>query len=106
MELTVSLLAKTLGATGVESAGGDARFAVQGKQGGHLKVSVSARQQRFMCTLTDGAGVVRSTVDVGPVAHVTEDPAFPGRVTLHVGRNLIHIDTLPSLAIEIASVIE
>ena len=103
MELTVATLAKHLGATGVESSGGDARFAVQGPLGGHLKVSISARQQRFMGTLSDGAGVIRCTIDVAPVAHVTEDSAFPGRVTLHVGKTLIHIDTVPSLAIEVAT---
>lgn len=103
MELTVSTLAKHLGATGVESVGGDARFAVHGPQGGHLKVSLSARQQRFMGVLSDSSGVVRCSVDVAPIAHVTEDPSFPGRVTLHVGKSLIHIDTLPSLAIEVVT---
>ncbi len=103
METTISLLAKHLGATGVESSGGDARFAVEGAGGGHLKVSISARAQRFMGVLSDGAGVVRATVDVAPISSVTEDPAFPGRVTLHVGRQLVHIDTKPTLAIEIAT---
>lgn len=103
METTISMLAKHLGATGVESVGGDARFAVEGAQGGHLKVSISGRQQRFMAVLSDAAGVTRCTVDVAPVAHVTEDPAFPGRITLHVGKNLIHVDTKPSLAIEVVT---
>lgn len=101
MELTVSLLAKHLGATGVESSGGDARFAVHGPQGGHLRVSLSAKQQRFMCVLSDANGVTRCSVDVAPVAHATQDPAFPGRMTLHVGKMQIHIDTLPSLAVEV-----
>lgn len=104
METTERTLARRLGAIGVEGAGGDARFAVQGKQGGHLKVSLSARQQRFMGVLSDQAGVVRCTVDVAPVAHVTEDKNFPGRVTLHVGKTLIHIDTLPDIAIEILTI--
>jgi len=104
MELTVSTLAKHLGATGVESSGGDARFAVHGAQGGHLRVSISARQQRFMGVLMDGNGVTRCSIDVAPVSHVTEDVGFPGRVTLHVGKTLIHIDTLPSLAIELQTI--
>ncbi|MFO0746739.1 MAG: hypothetical protein U1F43_13865 [Myxococcota bacterium] len=104
MELTVSTLAKHLGATGVESIGGDARFTVDGPQGGHLKVSISARQQRFMGVLSDASGVVRCSVDVAPVAHVTEDPEFPGRVTLHVGKTLLHIDTKPSLAFAITTI--
>jgi len=104
MELTVSTLAKHLGATGIESSGGDARFAVHGAQGGHLKVAISGRQQRFMGVLLDATGVTRCSIDVAPVAHVTEDAAFPGRVTLHVGKTLIHIDTIPSIAIEVHTI--
>ncbi len=103
METTISLLAKKLGATGVESSGGDARFVVEGAGGGHLKVSVFGRTQRFMGVLTDAQGHIRSTVDVAPVSSVSEEPAFPGRVTLHVGRTFVHIDTKPTLAIEVAS---
>ena len=103
MALTISTLAKHLGATGLETAGSDARFAVPGREGGQLKVSVFGGQQRFMGVLSDAAGVVRCSVDVAPVAHVTEDAAFPGRVTLHVGRALLHIDTVPSLAIAVAT---
>ncbi len=103
METTISMLAKHLGATGIESSGGDARFAVEGLGGGHLKVSVSARTQRFMGVLSDASGIVRSTVDVAPVSSATTDPAFPGRVTLHVGRVLVHIETKPTLAIEVAT---
>lgn len=103
MEATISLLAKHLGATGVESSGGDARFAVEGAGGGHLKVHISSRLQRFMGVLSDAQGVVRASVDVAPVGSVTEDVAFPGRVTLHVGRTLVHIDTKPTLAIEIGT---
>jgi hypothetical protein len=104
METTEKTLAKRLGAIGVEGAGGDARFAVQGARGGHLKVSLSARQQRFMGVLSDESGIVRCSVDVAPVAHVTEDKDFPGRVTLHVGKTLIHIDTVPDIAIEIMTI--
>ena len=66
-------------------------------------MSLSARQQRFMGVLSDANGISRCSVDVAPVAHVTEDPAFPGRVTLHIGKTLIHIDTLPDLAIEMVT---
>ena len=106
METTISLLAKHLGATGVESSGGDARFAVEGAGGGHLMVHISARQQRFMAVLSDSNGVVRTTVDVAPINHITEDKAFPGRVTLDVGRVHVHIDTKPTLAIEVTTPLE
>jgi hypothetical protein len=71
MESTVSLLAKVLGAKGVESSASDTRF------------------------------VADSSIDVAPVTKVKEDPATPGRVSLHVGRTLVHIDSQPSIAIEI-----
>ena len=51
----------------------------------------------------DAAGVTRVTVDVAPVSHVKEDPSFPGRITLHVGKQLIYIDSRPTLSIEIVS---
>jgi hypothetical protein len=97
------MLAKTLGASSVEAAGRDARFVVDGPQGGQMKVSIEAGSQRFMAVLIDSGGVTRCSVDVGPVAHVKDDPKFPGRVTLHLGKTLIHIDSRPSLAIEIVS---
>ncbi len=68
-----------------------------------LKISVDARRQRVQATLTDGGGVMRSTVDVAPVSHVVQDPAFGGRVLLHVGTLQIRIDSKPTLAIEIIS---
>jgi hypothetical protein len=103
MDTTISLLARTLGATAIETAHGDARFIVDGLSGARLKVSVFGRTQRFMGVLTDAQGQVRSTVDIAPVSSASEDPAFPGRVTLHVGRTLVHIDTKPTLAIEVVS---
>ena len=42
-------------------------------------------------------------LDLAPVTHVTEDKAFPHRVTLQVGTVLVHIDAQPTLAIEIVS---
>lgn len=102
METTISLMAKVLGAHGVESAGADARFAVEGADGSVLKISLEGRTQRFMATLLDAAGVIRVSVDVAPVSHVVQDPAFPGRVTLHVEqKERIHIDSRPTPAIEI-----
>lgn len=104
MEQTVSIMAKVLGAHGVESSGPDARFAVEGSDGSILKVSVEGRTQRFMAVLLDPGGVARVSVDVAPVVHVMQDPAFPGRVTLHVEkRERIHIDSRPTPAIEIVS---
>jgi len=103
MDATVALLAKHLGSHGVEAAGADARFFVDGPEGARLKVSIEGSQQRFMAVLVDSAGVTRCTVDLAPIAHVVEDKQFPGRVTLHVGKHFVHIDTIPSLAIEIVS---
>jgi hypothetical protein len=53
--------------------------------------------------LVDGRGVVRADLDVAPIQKVTEDPAFPGRVTLHVGVLRIQIDSKPTLAVEVLS---
>lgn len=101
MEDTVKRLAKVLGASGLESVGPDVRFAVDATDGSRLKVSIEGQQQRFMAVLLDAKGVTRSSLDVAPVKKVTEDAAFPGRVTLHVGTMMIHIETKPSLAIEL-----
>lgn len=103
MENSIRRAAKVLGANSVESVGGHYSFAAEGAQGGRLKVSVSSAQQRLMAVLQDAAGVTRATVDVGPVAHVTEDAAAPGRVTVHTGHLLIHLDSQPSLAIEVVT---
>jgi len=103
MDFTYTRLAKVLGATAVEGSGPNARFAVHGPAGGVLKVSAEGNEQRVMAVLLDAAGVTRCTVDVAPVTHVTEDPGFPGRVTLHVGSTLVIIDSKPSLAIEVTS---
>lgn len=103
MDDTIKRLAKVLGANGLESLGSDARFAVDAADGSRLKVSTEAHQQRFMAVLYDSKGVTRADVDIAPVQKVTEDPAFPGRITLHVGTLLIQIDSKPTLAIEILS---
>lgn len=103
MDSSVSRLAKVLGASGVESAGHDARFSVDGADGSRLKVSIEGDQQRFMGVVIDAAGVTRCTLDVAPVTHVAEAPGFPGRVSLHLGKTIIHIDSRPSIAIEIVA---
>ena len=103
MDTTVSLMAKTLGAHGVESAGSDARFAVEGSDGSVIKVSIEGRQQRFMAVLIDAAGVTRTSLDVAPVSHVLEDKSTPGRVTLHLGKHRIHIDSRPIPSIEMVT---
>ncbi len=103
MNDTFKHMARVLGASGVEGAGHDARFMVDGPQGGKLKVSLEGDVQRIMATLNDAAGVTRVTIDVAPVAKAVEDPETPGRVTLHVGGVMIHLDSKPSLAIEIVS---
>jgi hypothetical protein len=103
METTVRRLAKILGASGVEGAGHDARFMVEGVNGDCLRVSVEAQQQRLMAVLQDGSGRTRTTVDVAPITRVTEDINATGRATVHIGRMLIHIDSDPVLSIEIVS---
>jgi hypothetical protein len=103
MDTTVTRFAKVLGAAEVQVAGHDVRFAIDGTQGDRLRVSFEGDQQRFMAVLIDGNGITRSTIDVAPVTKVEEDRAYPGRVTLHVGRTLIHVDSKPTLAIEIES---
>ncbi|MFO0555926.1 MAG: hypothetical protein U0271_46540 [Polyangiaceae bacterium] len=106
MDTTVSLMAKTLGASGVESSGSDARFSVESADGSRLKVSLEGRQQRFMGVLIDAAGVTRASIDVAPVSHVKDDAAYPGRITLHVGKQLVHIDSRPTIAMEIVTQVE
>lgn len=103
MDTTVTIMAKTLGALGVESSGADACFAVEGSDGSVLKISLEGRQQRFMAVLIDAAGVTRASVDVAPVSHVKDDPSFPGRVTLHVGKQRIHLDSRPTPTIELVT---
>jgi hypothetical protein len=103
MDDTTKRLAKVLGASGVESLGNDVRFAVDSSDGARLKVNIEGTHQRLMAVLLDAKGVVRADLDVAPIQKVTEDPAFPGRVTMHVGTLLIQIDSKPTLAIEILS---
>ena len=103
METTVRRLAKILGASGVEGAGHDARFIVEGVNGDVLRVSLEGQQQRLMAVLQCAHGRTRCTVDVAPVTRVTEDVNTPGRATLHIGHMLIHIDSDPALSIEIVS---
>ncbi len=104
MDNTISLLAKTLGARGVEASGHDVRFAVEAADGSRLKVATMGSSQRLMATLIDGQGVTRGTIDVAPVTRALEDhKAFPGRVTLQVGKMLVHIDSQPTLGFEIVT---
>lgn len=103
MDDTLRRLAKLLGARGVEGTGGDARFSVDGADGSRLKVSIDGARQRFMCVLQDGSGVTRVDLDVAPVKKAAEDPSFPGRVTFHVGMLTIHVDSKPTLAVEVVT---
>lgn len=103
MEASIQRAAKVLGASAVQGAGPNFSFASQGPGGDELAVSMSGAQQRLMAVLKDAAGVTRGTVDVGPVSHVTEDPEHPGRVTVHVGHVLVHLDSRPTLGIGIVS---
>jgi hypothetical protein len=57
-----------------------------------------------MVTLRDGQGVVRCSLDMAPVSECFEEPEFPGRVTLRVGNQLLHMENDPSLAVELESI--
>ena len=103
MDDTIRRLARLLGAQGVEGTGGDARFAVDGADGSKLKVSIDGARQRFMCVLKDGKGVTRADLDIAPVKKAAEDPGFPGRVTFHVGMLAVHVDSEPTLAVEVVT---
>jgi hypothetical protein len=103
MDSTVARFAKVMGASEVQVAGHDVRFAVDAGEGGRLRVSFEGDQQRLMGVLIDANGVTRCSIDVAPVAKVVEDRSMPGRVTLHIGHCRIHIDSKPTLAIEIES---
>jgi hypothetical protein len=103
MDDTIRRLTKVLGATGVESMGHDTRFTVEGADGSKLKVNIEAQQQRFMAVLVDAKGVTRATVDVAPVKTASEDPNYPGRVTLHLATHQLHVESKPSLAVELVS---
>lgn len=104
MENTVHRLAQILGASGVEVAGHDARFAVKDASGAVLKVSIEGDEQRFMCVLKDSAGETRCSIDVGRVTHVREEKGFDGRVRLELGKLMLVIDSKPTLAVEIVTI--
>ena|SRR3979409_2667231 len=103
MDSTIRRMAKILGATAVEASGHDASFDIANASGERLRISLQGDQQRLMAVLQDPAGQTRCTVDVAPIARVTEDATSPGRATVHIGRLQIHIDSQPSLSIEIIS---
>ena len=105
MQETTRRLARVLGANGVEAQGNGARFEVDSADGARLKVSVEAGRQRLMAVLVDGKGVVRADLDLAPIQKVTEDPGFPGRVTLHVGALRVRLDSRPTLAVEVLSAV-
>lgn len=103
MDDTIRRLAKVLGATGLEGLGHDGRFTVDAADGSSLKVVIEGAHQRFMAELKDGKGVLRADLDLAPISRVSEDSACPGRVTLHIGTLLVHVESKPTLAIEIVS---
>jgi hypothetical protein len=104
MESTIRRLAKVLGASRLEASGHDARFSVAGDQGASLKVSIEGESQRVMVTLKDGDGIVRCSLDLAPVSEAFEEPQFPGRITLRIGNQLLHLENEPNLAVELESI--
>ena len=104
MEETIRRLTKVLGASKVEAAGHDVRFRVEDSKGAKLIVNLEGDQQRVMVTLRDGGGVLRCTLDMAPVSEAFEEPAYPGRITLRIGNQLLHIENEPNLAVELESI--
>lgn len=104
MEETIRRLTKILGASQVEAAGHDVRFAVEDQSGAKLHVSLEGEAQRVMVTLIDPNGAVRCSLDMAPVSEAFEEPKFPGRVTLRIGNQLLHLENEPNLAIEFESI--
>ncbi len=103
MEETVRQLAKLLGATSVEAAGHDATILVRDPQGAELRLSIKGASQRMMAVLVDATGTTRISLDLAPVTLAFEDRDYPGRVTLRVGYQLVHLDGQPEVGIEVES---
>lgn len=104
MDDTIRRLAKVLGATSIEANGPDARFMIEDAQGATLRANVEHTSQRFMAVLVDPAGVTRCSIDLAPITEAFEERRFPGRVTLRVGHQLVHIDSQPSLGLQVESI--
>lgn len=104
MEETIRRLTRILGAVTVQAAAHETSFAVVDPQGAQLRCTVTPATQRLMAVLVDAGGTTRCSLDVGPVTGCFEAPDVPGRVTLRVGNQLVHLDGRASVGIEVASV--
>jgi hypothetical protein len=104
MKETIRRLTKVLGASSVEASGHDCRFSVQDDSGTKLNVNLEGDRQRVMVTLRDSNGVVRCSLDMAPVSEAFVEPDYPGRITLRVGGQLLHIENEPNLAVELESI--
>ncbi len=104
MEAAVRRLTKFLGASLVEVAGRDVRFMVEGDDGAKLRVNIEGDQQRFMATLMDETGIIRCSLDLAPISEAFKTPGHDHRVTLRVGSQLVHIDSRPTLGLELESI--
>lgn len=104
MEETIRRLTRILGATSVQAAGRDSMFEVRDARGAILRCDIRLSTQHVMLVLLDPGGVTRCSIDTGPVSEAFEQPDVPGRVTLRVGNQLIHLDGQPSVGIEIESI--
>jgi hypothetical protein len=104
VEETVRRLTRILGATTVETSGHETTFVIHDEQGGELRCSITLGTQHLMAVLVDPAGTTRCSLDLGPVTEAFERPEIPGRVTMRVGHQLVHLDGLPSVGLEIESI--
>lgn len=104
MDDTIRRLAKVLGASSLQASGHEAGFQVQDESGAQLHVNLELTSQRLMATLVDAAGTTRCSLDMAPVTEAFEDPECPGRVTLRIVHQLVHLDGRPSIGIEVESI--
>lgn len=103
MEETIGRLTRVLGAVAVETSKEETSFVVVDGAGAQLRCTIAPATQRLMVVLVDPLGTTRCSVDVGPVTGCFEAPDVPGRVTLRVGQQLVHLDGRESVGIEVES---
>lgn len=103
MEETIKRMAKILGAGQILTGGHDTCFVVQDASGTQLRVTVVADNQRVMAVLVDPNGTTRCSLDMAPVSEAFEEPECPGRVSLRIGYQLLHLDGRPNVGIEVES---
>lgn len=103
MEDTLKRMAKILGAGQILTGGRDTCFVVQDQSGSQLRVTVLSDTQRVMAVMLDPQGTTRCSLDMAPVSEAFEHPDCPGRVSLRIGYQLLHLDGRPTVGLEVES---